>query len=139
MLCLPSSLAETLAEIRPGTLSLRVPLDGAAIQVGAEGAPQTATIVVIRTPSALLVRRTDGEPLQAQIVRHRPDCLPSRSVVFAEPVDRLTVRADGARRWWVPDCGHVCGREDLIQLLATIATFSVAKQRRICAGSGAPR
>lgn len=144
-ICLPPHVAEAVSELRHGTIRLRVPLDDDVIQVGAAGAPtRIGSIVVTKTPSALLVRRSDGKPLQARIVRDHDGCHPHRIAVFCDPVDRLTVRGavrpDGGRMWWVPDGERICRcQDDLIALLGTIATFSAAKQRRQYAGSGAPR
>jgi len=131
-LCLPPRIAEAVGDIRTGAIRLSVPLLDDVIQVGAAEALRTGSIVVVRTPSALLVRRSDGTPLQARIVREHDGCHPTQIGVFLRPVNGLTVRGDGDRIWWVPDGARICRcQDDLVQLLETIATFSVAKQRRL--------
>lgn len=131
-LCLPDRTAEAVGDIRTGAIRLRVPLVDDVIQVGAADALQTGSIVVVRTPSALLVRRSDGKPLQARIIRDHDGCHPTQIGVFLSPVHDLTVRGDGGRVWWIPDGARICRcHDDLIQLLETIATFSIAKQRRM--------
>ena len=130
-LCIPERIAEAVGDIRTGAIRLRVPLLDDVIQVRASEALQTASIVVVRTPSALSVHRSDGRPLQARIIREHDGCHPTQIGVFLRPVNRLTVRGDGGRIWWVPDGARICRcQDDLIQLLETIAAFSIAKQRR---------
>lgn len=134
-LCLPDRIAQAVGDIRTGAIRLSVPLMDDVIQVGASGGPaenlQTGSIVVVRTPAALSVRRSDGRPLQARIIRGHDGCHPTRIGVFLRPVNRLTVQGAGGRIWWVPDGARICRcQDDLIQLLETIATFSIAKQSR---------
>lgn len=132
---LPARIAEAVGEIRTGAIRLSVPLLDDVIQVGAAfelaEALRTGSIVVVRTPSALSVRRSDGKFLQARIIREHDGCHPTRIGVFLRPVNHLTVRGDGGRMWWVPDGARICRcHDDLIQLLETIAAFTLAKQRR---------
>ena len=133
-LCLPDRIAEAVGDIRAGAIRLTVPLIDDVIQVGAADTPRTGSIVVVRTPSALFVRRSDGKPLQARIIRDHDGCHSTQIGVFLRPVNHLTVRGDGGRVWWIPDGARICRcHDDLIQLLETIATFSIAKQRRMSA------
>lgn len=88
-LCIPERIAEAVGDIRTGAIRLRVPLLDDVIQVGASEVLQTASIVVVRTPSALSVHRSDGRPLQARIIREHDGCHPTQIGVFLRPVNRF--------------------------------------------------
>lgn len=63
------------------------PLLDDVIQVGASEVLQTASIVVVRTPSALSVHRSDGRPLQARIIREHDGCHPTQIECFLQAVN----------------------------------------------------
>jgi hypothetical protein len=125
-----------LDELYCGKLYLSVPLLHDIIQVGVGGAVTTGMIEVWRTPTAVTVRRVDGKPLQAQILREQsgPDGRSVREEVFSEPRDCLRLQrtggADGPSLWLVSDGVDVEPSRDLRQFVTTIATFGLAKQRR---------
>lgn len=137
MIGLPAGLARSVSQMRTGTVLLSVPLLDDVIQVGTEGAPATGTtgtIKVTKTPSTMVVRRTDGRPLQAQILHCHAGGSASRTHVFLTPV--LSVRlqrvpqADASEPWLVLPGGRIRRHTDLFQLLETITAFGLAKQRR---------
>jgi len=138
--CAPGSLllaAADLDEIYSGTVYLSVPLLNDIIQVGAGGHLATGTIQVSKTPTTVTVRRTDGRPMQAQILHeHRGYSGPTvRTTVFPEPVNCLRLQqigsCDGSRLWRASEAVHVDRHQDLQQFVITIATFGLAKQRKI--------
>jgi hypothetical protein len=132
---LPTRIAGELNQLRCGTVSLTVPILGQAIQVGSADPLPAATIVVSKTPGNVTVRRTDGSPLQAQIVTSEHDGSVSRAAVFTEPVAELGIRclgrARGARLWVVASGERTRRRAGLFQLIETIVAFGAAKQRRM--------
>ena len=134
MIGLPARLAGSVSEMRTGTVLLRVPLLDDVIQVGTGGAAATGTIEVVKTPSTMVVRRTEGKRLQARILHENVDGCASRAPVFLEPVHSLRLqcvrRADAAELWLVLPGGQIRRRSDLFQLLETITAFGLAKQRR---------
>jgi hypothetical protein len=119
-----------------GTIYLSVPLLDDVIQVGIGGNVATATIQVSKTPTTVTVRRTDGAPMQAQILHeHRGYAGPTmRTNVFRTPVDYLTleqrVSQNGPSLWFPAETEHVNRGQDLSRFVATIATFGLAKQRQ---------
>lgn len=136
--CAPGSHALAVAdldEIDSGTVYLSVPLVNDVILVGAGGDLSTDTIQVSKTPTSLTVRRTDGRPLQAQILHeHQGYTGPTvRTDVFDEPLDCLSLElmrsADGRLAWFATEAMHVDRHQDLQQFVHTIATFGLAKQR----------
>jgi hypothetical protein len=111
-----------LDEIRTGAIRLTVPLVDDVIQIGLGGRYDVGTIDVLKRPARLVVRRTDGRPLQARIIRDEP------ITVLRAPLPHLALGRVGPGRWLVPD-GVPIGRvQDLEQLVRTIATFGLAKQ-----------
>jgi len=134
MIDLPARVASSVSEMSTGTVLLSVPLLDDVIQVGADGSLATGTIEVAKTPSAMVVRRTDGRRLQAQILHQHVGGSASRTPVFLEPVRSLRLqcvrRADAPERWLVLPGVHIRRRPDLFQLLETITAFGLAKQRR---------
>jgi len=120
-----------------GTIQLSVPLLDNAIQVGIGGNVATATIQVSKTATTVTVRRTDGAPMQVQILHeHRGYTGPTvRTNVFRTPVDCLRlerrVTANGPSRWFPAETVRVNRRQDLSRFVATIATFGLAKQRQV--------
>jgi hypothetical protein len=132
---LPDGIAREIEQLHCGTVILTVPLLDGVIQVGAADALPAATIEVRRYPSAVVVRRTDGEPLQAQIIRSDDDGMAVRAHVFTEPVPELAIRRitqrPGNQLWLVASGDRVRRSADLVQLIKTIVAFGVAKQRRI--------
>lgn len=130
----PARVARSLSEMRTGTVLLSVPLVDDVIQVGTAGPSATGTIEVTKTPSTMVVRRTDGRPLQAQILRQRVGGCSWRAPVFLGPVRSLRLlcvaRADASEHWLVLPGARICRRPDLFQLIETIMAFSLAKQRR---------
>jgi hypothetical protein len=116
---------------------LSVPLLNDIIQVGARGNLTTGTIRVSKTPTTATVRRTDGKPLQAQILHEHPGYIgPTvRTKVFREPVNCLRLQrirsGDGHRLWLATEAVHVDRHQDLQQFVNTIATFALAKQRKM--------
>ncbi len=137
---LPGSLAfavPDLDELNSGTVHLSVPLLDDVIQVGVGGNPMTGKIQVSKVPIGVTVRRTDGKPMQAQILHRHRRCAASsmRVTVFREPVDRLRLHrvssGDGRWLWLAAEAWHVDRHRDLQQFVATIATFGLAKQRRL--------
>ncbi len=117
-----------------GVILLSVPLLDDVIQVGAGGALATGTIEVAKTPSAMVVRRADGRPLQAHILRQCGEGSASRTPVFREPVRFLRLRcvpyAEAPARWVVLPGVRIRWQPDLFQLIETITAFGLAKQRR---------
>ncbi|QNJ93564.1 hypothetical protein HZU40_04275 [Mycolicibacterium fluoranthenivorans] len=114
-----------LDEIRSGTMYLTVPLVDDMVQIGLGGQYRTGTLEVCKSRAALTVIRTDGAPLQAQIVRDG-----ARITVLREPVQQLQLTRGGPAVWLVPGGVPVGRVADLEQLVRTVATFGVAKQRR---------
>ncbi|VBA45415.1 hypothetical protein [Mycobacterium attenuatum] len=130
----PARVARSLSEMRTGTVLLSVPLLDDVIQVGTAGAPATGIIDVTKTPSTMVVRRTDGRRLQARILQQHAGGFASRTPVFLEPVRSLRLqcvpRADAPELWLVLPGVQIRRRPDLFQLLETITAFGLAKQRR---------
>jgi hypothetical protein len=134
MIALDARVADAVDEMHPGIVLLRVPLVDDVIQVGAAEALQTGTIEVAKSLSAMVVRRTDGAALQAEILHRRDGESPLRTQVFSEPVESLRLRCErdsnGCRCWTLhPDAG-IRRPADLDQLVKTIAAFGLAKQLR---------
>ena len=133
----PLLAVPSLDEICSGTLYLSVPLLNDMIQVGAGGNLATATIRVSKTPATVTVRRTDGRPIQAQILHEHPGYTgPTvRTKVFDEPVNCLRLQrigsCDGPRLWLATEAVRVDRHQDLQQFVKTIATFGLAKQREM--------
>jgi hypothetical protein len=119
-----------------GTIHLSVPVVDDVIHVGLGGDYLTGTIRVSKSPTVVTVRRIDGKPMQARILRDKPGCAgpDTRMVVFREPVDCLTLERTGADSrglWFARYAVHVDRHRELQQLVNTIATFGLAKQRRM--------
>ena len=138
--CAPASLAivsADLDEMDSGTIYLSVPLLDDVIQVGIGGNVATATIKVSKTPTTVTVLRTDGTPMQAQILHeHQGYTGPTvRTKVFHTPVDCLRLEQRGSENgpslWFPTETVHVNRAQDLRQFVVTIATFGLAKQRRV--------
>jgi hypothetical protein len=124
-----------LDEICSGTAYLRVPLLGDVIQVGVGGTMTMGMIEVRKIRTAMTVRRTDGKPMQVQILHEQRGQLGSsvRTEVFAKPVECLNLQRTeqpGARRWLAGGGAVINRQQDLQQFVNTIATFNLAKQRR---------
>lgn len=133
-------VSEAFDQIRCGTVTLSVPLEGDVIQVGARDAPEKGMLCVRKRRRTVTVERTDGKPLQVAIV-HQPDTSTrsptqsalTTSLVFPQPVQilRLGRRRNAKRTGWdirviqtnLPHPQH------LKQFLDTIGTFGSAKQR----------
>jgi len=130
-------VAADLDEMRSGTVCLSVPLRNDIIQVGAGGELTSSTIQVSKTPTTVAVRRTDGRPIQAQILHDHPGYTgpTRRTTVFDEPLNCLRLQritsCDGAGLWLATAVVHPDRRQDLEQFVKTIATFGLAKQRTI--------
>ncbi len=135
MLGLPARIEAAVEQIDPGVVLLSVPLVDDVIQVGTARTLMTATIEVTKTPSTMVVRRTDGRRLQAEILYASDHGLAACEPVFWEPVDSLRLRrvadADHCRRWIILSGCTICRYRDLVQLVETITAFSLAKQRRV--------
>jgi hypothetical protein len=132
---LPLAVAD-LGEICSGTVYLSVPLLNDIIQVGAGGKLATGTIQVSKTPFTVTVRRTDGRPIQAEILHeHQGYTGPAvRAKVFEEPVNCLSLQRISSGHgplWLAAEAVHVDRRHDLQQFVNTIATFGLAKQRKM--------
>lgn len=112
-----------LDEIRSGVIRLSVPLVDDVIQIGLGGRYRTGVIEVSKTPDMLLVRRTDGRWLQAQIIRDEV------VTVLRAPIPALSLRRVGRGRWLAPAGAPVGRLADLEQFARTVATFGLAKQR----------
>lgn len=129
----PARVARSVSDMRTGTVLLSVPLLDDVIQVGTADAPATGIIEVTKTPSTMAVRRTDGTPLQAQILHHHVDGSASRASVFFEPVRSLRLQlvrqADATEQWLVLPGARICRGPDFFQLIETITAFGLAKQR----------
>lgn len=91
------------------------------------------TIEVHKTPTTLAVCRTDGRPLQAQIIHRREDAATVRLTVFTEPVQSLALRRltepSESGPWVITQGARPRGYRELLQLVETILSFSLAKQR----------
>lgn len=111
-----------LDEIRDGALRLTVPLVEDVIQIGLGGRYDVGGIDVLKWPAGLLVRRTDGRPLQARIIRDEP------VTVLRAPVPHLALSRVAPGWWLAPDAVPAGRAQDLAQLVRTIATFGRAKQ-----------
>jgi hypothetical protein len=138
--CAPGSLPLAVAdldEICSGTVYLSVPLVNDIIQVGAGGRLATGTIQVSKTPTTVTVRRTDGRPIQVEILHeHQGYTGPTvRTMVFDEPVNCLRLQrissGHGPQFWLATEAVHVDRQQDLQQFVRTIATFGLAKQRKM--------
>ena len=110
-----------LDEMRCGTVRLTVPLIDDVIQIGLGGRFDTGTIEVVRRPNAVTVVRADGRPIQARINEDGS----AGHIVLREPIGKLTIARVGGQ-WFVP----VGQTQDVAQLVAVIANFALAKQRR---------
>jgi hypothetical protein len=134
MIPLDARVADAVEEMPTGVVLLSVPLVDDVIQVGADAAPHTGTIEVAKGPSTMMVRRTDGAHLQAEILHHRDGEPALRMPVFREPVAALQLRCeldtDGGRCWTLCQGGDVRRMAGLDQLVKTIAAFGLAKQLR---------
>lgn len=134
MIALDVRVADAVEEMPNGVVLLSVPLVDDVIQLGSAGALHTGTIEVAKGPSTMVVRRTDGAGLQAEILHHRDGEPALRMPVFRKPVAALRLRcgvdSDGGRCWTVYPNRSVREMADLDQLVTTIATFSLAKQLR---------
>jgi hypothetical protein len=134
MVGLPVRLGSSVSEMRSGIALLSVPLLDDVIQVGTVGTPATGTIEVAKTRSTMVVRRSDGRPLQAQILHQYEDGCALRMPVFREPVRSLRLQwvpHAGASGLWIVLPGRRIRRyRDLCQLIETITAFGLAKQRR---------
>ena len=141
MIALDARAANAVADLHPGIVRLSVPLNDDVIQVGTADRQTTATLELTKTPSAMVVRRTDGRALQAEILHERENGPPRRMRVFTDPVPSLRLRCvpgpDGSRCWTVCPGGPIRSQPDLNQLVITIAAFGLAKQRRGHRPSGA--
>ena len=128
---LPARIADCVEQLSTRTTYLRVPLLNEVIQVGTGLTLPATTIAVTRTPFAVEVRRTDGKPLRAQIIRRRADNSMARTDVFTGPVDflRLKRRPDGSKLWTLEDLPSQRD-SDVLQLVETIVAFTVTKQNR---------
>ncbi len=113
-----------LDEIRDGAIRLTVPLVDDVIQIGLGGRYAVGSIDVLKWPAGLLVRRTDGRPLQARIIRAEP------VTVLRAPVPHLVLGRAGPGWWLARDAVPATGIGELEQLVRTIATFGLAKQAR---------
>jgi hypothetical protein len=123
-LCVPD-----LDELRPGVIRLTVPLVDDVIQIGLGGRYRTSAVDVVKGPALLTLRRTDGRPLQAQIVRDEP------VTVLRAPVPHLTLRRARSGLWTAPRSVPVGRVADLEQLVRTVATFGLAKQRAVASAA----
>ena len=134
MIRLPARVGSSVSEMRSGVVLLSVPLVDDVIQVGTAGTPATGTIEVAKTSSTMVVRRSDGSPLQAQILHHCEDGPALRMPVFREPVGSLRLRwvsrPEASGLWIVLPGRRIRRYRDLCQLVETITAFSLAKQRR---------
>ncbi len=135
-LVLPAEIANRIDELHSDTIYLSVPLHRDVIQIGTSGTHPTATLEVHKTPSAVAVRRTDDRPIQAQILHRGSDDAVVRPRIFTEPGHQLKLQrllqSPGPRLWIVTVGGAVHHRSDLIQLVRTIVSVAVDKQRRGC-------
>ncbi len=131
---LPSRVGISVSEMRSGIVLLSVPLLDDVVQVGAAGTLATGTIEVAKSPSAMVIRRTDGRLLQAQILHQCEDGPTLRMSVFCDPVRTLRLlcvpHADAVGRWIVSPGSRIRRHPDLFQLVETITAFGLAKQRR---------
>ena len=102
---LPARMGISVSEMRSGIVLLSVPLVDDVIQVGAAGTLATGTIEVAKSTSAMVVGRTDGRLLQAQILHQCEDGTALRTSVFCDPVRTLRLwcvaYADAGGRWIV--------------------------------------
>jgi hypothetical protein len=120
-----------------GTIYLSVPLLDGVIQVGIGGDVATATIQVSKTLTTVTIRRTDGAPMQAQILHeHQGYAGPTvRTNVFRTPVNCLRlerrVSEGGLSLWFPAETVHVNRGQDLSRFVVTIARFGLAKQRQV--------
>jgi hypothetical protein len=134
MIDLDGRAADAVDDLHPGIVRLTVPLMEDVIQVGTADRQTTGTVELTKTPSAMVVRRTDGRALQAEILHERENGPPLRMRVFTEPVPSLRLRCvpgpAGSRCWTVCPGGPIRSQPDLNQLVTTIAAFGLAKQRR---------
>ena len=140
MVGVPARVARSVSEMRTGTVLLSVPLVDDVIQVGTDGSLPTGTIEVTKTPSAMLVRRTDGRLLQARILHQHVRGFPSSTPVFLEPVRCLRMKRKpqfvAPEMWFVVPGVQIRRHPDLFQLIETITAFGLAKQRRLTSSGG---
>lgn len=130
---MPPAVGRAVCEMRTGNVRLTVPLVNDVIQIGVADKHTTGTIEVAKTPSTIAVRRTDGKPLQAQILQ-AGEGPARRRTVFPTPVDSLKLLrvpgVPGSGLWIVTRGGWFHRRSELTQLVQTIIAFGSAKQRR---------
>lgn len=136
---IPPHVGRAVCEMRTGSIRLSVPLLDDIIQIGGAGKLTTGTIEVAKTPSIIAVRRTDGKPLQAEIL-HKGEGEPAmRRTVFHTPVDSLELLRvpifHGSGLWIITRGGRIRRRPELIQLVQTIIAFASAKQRQAAAAA----
>lgn len=123
--------SELFDEICCGTVTLSVPIQDDAIQIGARDTPRRGALRVFKRGCAATVERTDGGSLQVAIL-HQPDTAASPTVllVFRQPIDALLLRRRqggwyaAANQRDLTDPGH------LKQFLDTVGAFGSAKQRK---------
>jgi len=140
ILGLPTEISASIDEMDCGTVLLSVPLCEDVIQVGTAKKLPTAQIEVRTSDSEMSVHRTDGKPLQAQIIHCDADGAEWPMTVFAEPVPALRLQRlrtlRGSRLWVVTDGANPRRCADLAQLVQTIVCFGAAKQN--CIPSATP-
>ena len=125
---LPSRVADRLDRFSCGVITLRVPVREGVIQVGTALRLPTATLEVHIRPAAVVVRRTDGAPLQAHVVTLRPDGADVGAAVFADPVDSLTLERDRRSGRWTVVAAGASRPAGLLQFVETVVAFTAAKQ-----------
>jgi hypothetical protein len=130
----PAFASPDLDGIPSGTVELSVPLIAGVIQIGARGDLEVGRIRVVKTPSAVTVRRVDGSPLQVEIIVDGDQV--TRSTVFRQPVEQLRLQrtTDGAGTtavWYAPGPINVDRTEHLKQFVDIIGRFATAKRRTV--------
>lgn len=130
----PVLVERSVSEVGTGTVLRGVPLMDDVIQVVTVGTLPTGTIAVAMTPSARVVRRSDGRLLLAQLLHKYGEGSAIWSPVLREPVRSLRLQYVpfvGPSGLWIVLPGERIRRpQDPFQLVETITALGSATQRR---------
>jgi hypothetical protein len=133
--CSRGFVVPDLDDMDVGTVQLRVPVMNDAIQVGASGDLPAGAIMVSKYVNSASIRRMDRRPIQAQVIRRTCSGSIARTAVFRHPVRQLNLLRTGTRTrhgmWVARGIADDDRHEELMSFIAVVATFSLAKQRRI--------
>jgi hypothetical protein len=142
----PAFISESLSLMDQGTVDLGVPLVDGIIQIGAVQETQPGRIVVTKGQHTIAIERTDGAPIQAEIVDAEYIDLSvnglffTKTPVFTEPVGNLrferSVRGVDRIIWQATgDRIDVTSRDAIKKFADTIGSFAIGKQNKLIRSS----